>query len=148
MPFVLLAIGLLLVVTSIRGTVFDLGRLVVGDFTGQPNFFYWIVALFIIGALGYVDELQAPSRMLLALVIVVLILSNKGFFNKFVEQLKAGSATPPPPTSQQKAATAGGGIAGGAAGPGLGMPTGGGSGGVGGIAQSAMQLAPLALMLL
>lgn len=133
MPFIMITLGLLLIVTTFRGTVFDLGRLILGDFTGQPNFFYWIAALFVIGALGYVDELRGPSRMMLALVLIVLILSNKGFFAKFVEQLKAGSAQPPPPINVQAAATAGGGIAGGAAGPGLGG-LGGTLGGVAGTA--------------
>jgi hypothetical protein len=104
-PFVLILLGVLLIVTGIRGTVFDLGRLVVGDFTGSGNFFYWIAALFIIGAIGYVDELRTPSRMFLALVIVALLFSNRGFFNQFVAQLKSGSAQAPPPVQQAAPAT-------------------------------------------
>lgn len=97
MPFLLLAIGLLMIVVAIRNTQGQLGTLLVGDFTGMPNFLYWIVAIFIIGAIGYVDELKAPSDAMLALVILAILLSNRGFFQQFTQQLQSGSAQAPPP---------------------------------------------------
>ena len=97
MPFLLIIAGVLLVVVGIRNTASQLGKLIVGDFTGPGNFFYWIAALLIIGLLGEIDELETPSRMMLALVLLALVLSNQGFFTKFVEQLKQGSAQAPPP---------------------------------------------------
>ena len=68
MPFVLIALGLLLVVVGIRNTYAQLGAQVVQDFTGPGNFFYWIVALFLIGAVGYIDALKEASDLMLALV--------------------------------------------------------------------------------
>lgn len=121
MPFVLLLLGVLLIVVAIRNTYSQLGTLIVGDFTGIPNFFYWIGALFIIGALGYVDMLKAPSRMLLALVLIALLFSNQGFFAKFLQELQKGSASPPPPGPPP---------------PSIGgnpVPSGAGQGGVGGL---------------
>lgn len=97
MPFLLIIAGVLLVVVGIRNTASQLGQLIVGDFTGPGNFFYWIAAILIIGLLGEIDELETPSRMMLALVLLALLLSNQGFFTKFVEQLKQGSAQAPPP---------------------------------------------------
>lgn len=96
MPFVLIILGILLVVVGIRNTQGQLGSLIVGDFTGTPNFWYWIAAIFVIGALGYIDELKVPSRAMLALVLITLILSNKGFFAQFTSQLQSGSAQAPP----------------------------------------------------
>lgn len=86
-----------MVVVGIRNTQGQLGTLLVGDFTGTPNFFYWVVALFIIGAFGYINELKAPSDAMLALVIIAILLSNRGFFAQFTAQLQAGSSHAPPP---------------------------------------------------
>lgn len=97
MPFVIIALGILLIVVGIRNTQTQLGKQIQTDFTGQGNFFYWIAAIMIIGALGYIDELRAPSRAMLALVLIALIFSNQGFFNKFVQQIQSGSAQAPPP---------------------------------------------------
>jgi hypothetical protein len=122
MPFVLIALGLLLIVVALRNTQTQLGALIVADFTGAGNFFYWLAAIFIIGAIGYIDELKTPSRMFVGLVLLAMILSNQGFFQKFVDQLKAGSAQAPPPGPAMPgtATAAAGGVAGAAAGPGLG----------------------------
>jgi len=112
-PFVLLIVGVLIIVVAIRNTQNQLGALVVNDFTGPGNFFYWIAAIFIIGALGYVDELKAPSRAMLALILIALLISNRGFFNSFVAQLSAGSAQPPPPGPPMPKPASGGGSGGG-----------------------------------
>lgn len=116
-----------MVVVAIRNTQSALGQQITTDFTGPGNFFYWIAALFIVGAVGYVDELKGPSRAMLVLILVTLLLSNRGFFAKFAEQLKQGSAAPPPsgPSPPQQAgqnvgAGAVGGGAAGAAGKALG----------------------------
>jgi hypothetical protein len=116
-----------MVVVGIRNTQSQLGHLLVLDFTGKGNFWYWIAALFIVGAIGYIDELQAPSRMMLALIIVALIFSNKGFFQSFVSQLQQGSAQAPPPGPPIPFSAQGGAAAGAAVGGGV------GSGGFGGL---------------
>lgn len=132
MPFVLLIVGVLIIVVAIRNTQGQLGQLIVSDFTGPGNFFYWIAAIFIIGGLGYVDTLKAPSRAMLALVLIALIISNQGFFNSFVAQLSSGSAQAPPPgppTPQPNSGSGGGGNSGGGGGK-----SGGGAGStIGGI---------------
>lgn len=73
MPFVLLAIGAIIVLAAIRNTHGDLGNALATDI---PGFFKWALAIVAIGALGWIPGMQKISRMLLALVLVVLLLVN------------------------------------------------------------------------
>jgi hypothetical protein len=94
MPFALIIIGLLMVITGARGTYAEFGKTIAGEFQGQNNFVYWFGAIIIVGSIGYVQELRTISRLLLALVIIVLILSHKGFFQQFQSALKTGPVQP------------------------------------------------------
>lgn len=86
MAFVFIIIGVVLTVSGVRGTQGDLWSQVQKDFSPsqqQPNqhsFVPWFVAIMIIGAIGYVEDLKEVSRAFLILVIIVLFLSNNGFF--------------------------------------------------------------------
>lgn len=94
MPFALLTIGMILVVTGFQNTYKQFGAQVAGDFSGQNNFFYWVVAIGIVGALGYNDTLKPFSRAFLVLIIVGIMLSNgKGFFSRLNSDVQAGSNT-------------------------------------------------------
>lgn len=93
MPFVLIIIGLVFLISGVKDTQDDLLALLKGDFTGQHNYIYWMVSILIVGAVGYVDELKPVSRAFLVLVIIVLFLSNGGFFAKFNEQLFSQNTT-------------------------------------------------------
>ena len=64
-----------------------------GDFTGSGNFFYWIISIMVIGAIGYIPRLKSISDAFLVLVLLVLFISNKGFFNSFNQQIQQGTAT-------------------------------------------------------
>lgn len=97
MPFALLFFGLLLVVAGVRNTHVDNGSneglftLLKNDFLGQGSFTYWVVAIVAIGSLGYVEPLKTPSRYMLALIIVVLILAQeKSSAGGFFAQLQKG----------------------------------------------------------
>lgn len=83
MPFVFLVVGIVMIVSAVRGTSDQLLTLWKGDFTGPNNYLYWMVSILIIGAIGYAPKLRGLSRAFLVLVIIVLFLSNKGFFQKF-----------------------------------------------------------------
>lgn len=88
MPFVFIVVGIVMIISGVRGKSQDLTTLVKGDLTGKNNFIYWIISIMVIGGLGYIKDLQTFSRALLALVIVVLILAeekngNGGFFTQF-----------------------------------------------------------------
>lgn len=94
MPFALIFIGVLTIVVGARGTYAQFGQLLASEFTGTNNFVYWFLAIFGVGALGYVDSLRTISRLLLVMVLLVLILANKGFFNQFKTALQQGPKTP------------------------------------------------------
>lgn len=98
MPFALLIVGIILVIAAIRNTVTDSGSqkgltsLVKGDFTGQNNFIYWMVAILVIGALGYIDSLKTFSRAMMVLILVALFLNGKqgsSFFTNFQSALSS-----------------------------------------------------------
>jgi hypothetical protein len=93
MPFVLIFAGLVLVVSAILGTHAKLGALIVDDFTGENNFVYWILAMVLIGSIGYIPKAKPFSVAFLALVILVMFLTRGkgvggGFFQQFTTQLK------------------------------------------------------------
>lgn len=97
MPFALVVIGLIMIVTGAKNTHRDFGRLITGDFTGPGNFTYWLAALGAVGALGYAEQLRAFSRLFMALIIVAMILANGGFFTRLQAALATGPIAPPRP---------------------------------------------------
>jgi hypothetical protein len=96
MAFALLIIGLALVIVTVRNTQDTFTKRVGNDFTGPGNFLYWIVAIMIIGAIGYVPKAKPVSDLFLVLVLLVLFLkkgnpnfnSSGGFFTQFTNALK------------------------------------------------------------
>jgi hypothetical protein len=99
MPFVLLIVGLLMIITGARGTYAQFGSQLASEFEGTNSFTYQMIALGAIGALGYIPALQTISRWALALILLVILLSNKGsngFFSEFQAALQNGPTTPQP----------------------------------------------------
>lgn len=97
MPFALLLIGLVLVVSGVKNTLGELATTVKSDFSGEGNFFYWITAIGAVGAVGYIPSARTFSRMFLTLILVAMVLSNRGFFAQFGAAI--GSITAPAPAS-------------------------------------------------
>lgn len=96
MAFALLIIGAMLLVTSVKNTQGTLFGLLQGDLTGTNNFVFWLVAILLIGAIGYIPKLKPISNGLLALVIIVLVVAKGnpsnvggGFFQQFTTALNA-----------------------------------------------------------
>lgn len=73
MPIAVLIIGALLVIVAFNNSM---GDLVSALETDVPGFFVWAIAIVAICALGYVPGLRTPSRYLLALVLMVILLKN------------------------------------------------------------------------
>jgi hypothetical protein len=94
LPFALTLIGLLLIVTGYRGTYQQFGALVAGEFTGKPNFITFAVAILVLGALGYIPAFRIISRLLLLLVMIGIVVSNRGFFANFQKALATGAVQP------------------------------------------------------
>lgn len=112
MPFALIIIGAVMVIAAVKNTQGTLGQLVKGDFTGPNNFIFWLAAMFLIGAIGYIPKAKGIATALLALVIVVLFLTKgnpQGVGGGFFAQLTKGlqSTTTAQPASQPAAASGG-----------------------------------------
>lgn len=86
MPFVTLVIGLALVISAVRDKQSEMFSLIKGDFTGANSFAPWVISLLVIGGLGYVKAIKPITDAFLVLVILVLFISNGGFFQKFTQQ--------------------------------------------------------------
>lgn len=95
MAFVLVTVGLLMIVTGAKGTYAAFGSQVASDFTGSQPFTYWLAAIGAVGAIGYIDALKTFSRLFLTLILVSMVLANKGFFAKLTAALKQGPVAPP-----------------------------------------------------
>ena len=94
MPFVLVLIGLLMIVTGARGTYSQFGSMVAGEFQGKNSFLYFAAAIGGVGAIGYIDALKTFSRLFLILILIGIVVSNKGFFANLQKALAQGP-TPP-----------------------------------------------------
>jgi hypothetical protein len=91
MPLALMLFGTLFIVVGIRGTYPDAMKLIKEDFTGQGNFFVWLAACGIVGSIGFVPQLQQFSRIFLGMVLLVFLIKNVDFPNRFIQTLNAAS---------------------------------------------------------
>lgn len=105
MGFVLLIAGLLMIVTGARGTYAQFGQQVASDFTGKGNFTYWIVSLGAVGSLGYIESFRNFSRLFMTLIVLAMVISNRGFFAKLTEALQKGPVAPTMSGGASKATT-------------------------------------------
>lgn len=80
MPILFIGTGLIFILAGLKGNAGQLYNLLAQDFTGKNNYIYWMVSILVLGSLGYVPSLQKLSRLFLILVLLVLLLDNKGFF--------------------------------------------------------------------
>jgi hypothetical protein len=91
MPIFILIVGVLLVAAGINNKIPDLVSLIKSDFTKtgdiQP-FQIWVIAIFVAGSLGYIKAFKGVANAFLVLIMVTLIIGNKGFFDKFMQALK------------------------------------------------------------
>lgn len=86
MPFALFFVATILIVTAFRGTTGQFFSTLTGDIAG---FVVWIVAIGVVGAIGYVPGLKKISDGFLVLILLVMFISNKGFFANFNQQINA-----------------------------------------------------------
>ncbi len=93
MPFALAIIALLLIVAGVRDQLGNLFSLALGDFTGPGNFIYFVVAIIVVGAIGYIDKLKPISDAFLVLILVVLFIHNRGVFAQFTAALGSTTTT-------------------------------------------------------
>ena len=94
MPYALVIIGLLMIITGVLNTYAAFASQLQSDFTGPGNFVFWVIALGSVGALGYVDSLRTFSHYFMALILIALILNNKGVFANFQKAIQSGPIAP------------------------------------------------------
>ena len=100
MPFALVIIGLLMIITGINNTYSQFGSQLQTDLGGSKGFLVWAVALGAVGALGYVQNLRTFSHYFMALILISFILANKGVFANFKTALANGPVAPTATASQ------------------------------------------------
>lgn len=105
MAFVLVVAGLLMIVTGARGTYAAFGAQVASEFQGQNNFLYWIAGIGGVGAVGYIPPLQTFSRLFMALIIIGMVLANRGIFAQLTSALKQGPQAPVLPAESSATAS-------------------------------------------
>lgn len=87
MPFFLIIFGLALVITAARGKEQELTAILASDFTSKNNFIGWLVAFAFIGFLGSTSKKVQPfTDAFSALLLVVLLVGQRGFFEQFERQ--------------------------------------------------------------
>lgn len=104
-PLILIAVGIALLIAAMRGTLQGtsdnpgLLDLLYADFVGPGNFFAWVVAIGLVGAVGYIKPLRPVSDAFMVLIIIVFLLAaNKGgkdFFSSLNAQLVTGTTKAP-----------------------------------------------------
>lgn len=112
MPWAVLIIGSTILVTAYQGTEDAFFNQVKADIlgpngNGKGGFLYWLLAIAIVGGLGYIPGFKPLSNAFLILLLVVLFLAQSkgtsgvgGFFSQFQNQLstlntnQATGATP------------------------------------------------------
>jgi hypothetical protein len=95
MIFGLLVLGTLLIASGLKGTEHKLGQQIANDMLGTDGFIGWIAAFGAIGALGYIPKLEQPSRYMLALLIVVIVVRNGGVFQNAMQAIQGAAANGP-----------------------------------------------------
>lgn len=95
MAWGLIFIGVMFLIASARKKHDELYSLLKDDFTGEGNFFYWVLAIIILVAAGTFRPIRPVTDAFLGLVILVIILApyrdGKDLFAEFRSQIKEGT---------------------------------------------------------
>ena len=103
MPWAILTIGTMILVTAYQGTEDAFFTQVKQDMLGsngmKSGFVFWFLAIAVVGGLGYIPSFRPLSRAFLVLLLVVLFLAQSkngggGFFQKFQQQLQTMNTSP------------------------------------------------------
>lgn len=86
MPIVILIFGAILIVSAYKNTY---GTLFSNLQSDVPGFAVWFAAIAVVGGLQYVPGLRTPARWLLALVLLVLFMSN---YQKILAGIQSASS--------------------------------------------------------
>jgi hypothetical protein len=110
MPFVFLIIAVMFIVIGMRNQGANAVVLLKSEFTGTNSFVPWIIALGILGAIGYWSPAKKVADAFLGLVMLVMVISNetKGQGGGLFAQLQAALTGTTPDASPAVAGVTGG----------------------------------------
>lgn len=83
MPYIVLAIGIILAWLDYEGAdnIRQAGSLTKQElWSGNPSFWKWAGALIIVGAIGYIPDMDGIATAMLVLIILVMVLANNSGF--------------------------------------------------------------------
>jgi hypothetical protein len=103
-----LIIGVLCIVSAVRGNIPQVAAQLNKDFTPStsgPSFWTWIAAILVFAVIGKAFSLEKSSKVFILLIVVVYTLSQNGIFGKFTTAVTATTA-PAASTENDTAATA------------------------------------------
>lgn len=90
MPFAILLIGALLIVVAFNNSMTALATELESD---VPPYFKWAAAIAAIVGIGYIPGFRTPSRYLLGLVLLVILVANKSAIPAAFQAFLTGSGT-------------------------------------------------------
>lgn len=99
MPIILLAAAIMLVVTAYNDTYGALFSQIASD---APGFVVWGAALLILYVISKIPGGEKPAKALLALLVIVFLVGNRGVFSNFSAAI-TGQQAPVTPTPVQQA---------------------------------------------
>jgi hypothetical protein len=102
MPFAFLIIGLMLIVIGARGNAGAAGSLLQSEFTGQNSFLNFLIAIMVLGMIGYYKPLKPVADGLIGLVILVIVIANQnsgGLFAAFENAVLGATPISPAPST-------------------------------------------------
>jgi len=94
LPLLFLIVGVLFLITAIKGNQDQLATQIEKDFTGAGSFFVWIGAILLIGVVGAAIGMPKAAKALIALMVVVFIVAQKGLFSNLQNAITNTSAPP------------------------------------------------------
>jgi hypothetical protein len=108
MPFIFTIFAILFIVIGARGQSSTAIALLKSEFTGPNSFIQFLIAILVVGFLGYLKPLKLISDGFLLLILISMFLANKGgFFAQFENALQNTPATTTSNTSASSGSTTG-----------------------------------------
>jgi hypothetical protein len=106
LPFAFGVAGLLLITAGVRGQTSNLFSLLKSDFTGPQNYFEWMVAIFLVGSIGYIKQLSTISRLFMIIVGAGLLYQNRNVLSQLTSEEQQATGTSSQSTSTTTTQTA------------------------------------------
>lgn len=96
MAWAFLFIGALLLITAWKNKQKELFKLLQDDFSGDTNFFFWVLAIIALVAIGTFKPVRPVTDAFLGLIVLVIIIApyrnQRDLFSEFRAQIREGTS--------------------------------------------------------